>query len=263
MKEHEVEALSRAIEEHVTWLRERGIEIETDAADLTLTETLSLLKRSGEQWNARVARLLTGVLGSLHRLCALRGRVIGIERARDAFERALSKNPKLKEHAAAVGVALDDSHRKLLEPRFVEFEKRATGVLNGLKAFEVTSVRRGVKLARHGYGAVGIPETAHDLACSRWLRMRIDELLGEVALFRSEMAGPVGSQAIGHPGKASSGAWRAVRGECMQLVKDGGGTLGLLQALFDEDRGQSAPEQKKDRTRKRVARAKKRVRSNG
>ena len=238
------------------------MEIETDAAELTLTEALRLLERSGEHWNARGARLLTAVLGSVHRLCALRGRSIGVERARRAFERALKGNPKLKEHAAAVRVAQDDSHRRLLEPRFVEFEKRAAGVLNGLKAFEVTSAKRGVKLTRQGYGAVGIPETAHDLACSRWLRMRIDEVVGEVALFRSEMAGPVGSQVIGHPGKASSGAWRAVRGECMQLVKDGGGTLGLLQALFDEDRGESAPEQKKDRTRKRVARAKKQVRSN-
>jgi hypothetical protein len=128
--------------------------------------------------------LLTGVLGSLHRLCALRGRAIGLARSREAFERAVSTNPKLKAHAAAVRVAQDDSHRKRLEPRFVEFEKRGAGVLNGLKDFEAESTKRGLKLARQGYGAVGIPEAAHALASSRWLRMRLEAVLGEVAAFR-------------------------------------------------------------------------------
>jgi biotin operon repressor len=56
MEADEVEALGRAIEAHVTWLRQRGVQVESDAADLTLTETVRLLQRSGEQWNAREAR---------------------------------------------------------------------------------------------------------------------------------------------------------------------------------------------------------------
>jgi len=87
-------------------------------------------------------------------------------------------------------------------------------------------------------------------------------ILDELEAFRLEVDCATDSK-IGHPGRMGSRAWGILRGECMQNVRDAGGTLRLLQSLFEEGNGAPDADQKKDKIRKRLARAKKRGETKG
>jgi hypothetical protein len=239
------------------------MEITTDAAELTMVEALYFLRETGLQLKAKQARLMTGTLSSLQRLCALRDRRTGIERLRVGFEERVAKLPQLVKRAAAVRVLHGESKLSELEPRLVEVERRAKGVTNALFDMEKRSAIRAEKLKRVGYAGIAIPEAAHDFACARYLRGRIELFLDEVNAFRAEMNGPVASPTVGHPEPPTSRAWHVTRAACMAMVRKAGGTLSFVEKLFGEDEGPPDPRLKINRVRKRLKQAKRPARPKG
>jgi hypothetical protein len=251
VKAHELEELDLSIAAHVDWMRAKGGEIPVDARELTLAEALVFMDQPGLQLKPRDARRALGVLSSLRRLCALRDRRAGVERAHAALDARLAKFPQLVDSAPAIRVVLDKSRFRDVERRLTVLEVRANGVRNALGVLEDEADVHAAKLKRHGYAGVAIPQTAHELACIRYFRGRLELLDDEIAAFRGELGlGPVDSR-----------AWHVVRGECIRTLRKADAPISLIQKLFVDTTLASSTEHKKDRTRKRFNQAKKRAKT--
>ena len=216
--------------------------------------------------------LIDAVVITLHALCAFRTRFsladirakvrARAERVRREAERA--RDEHAIRHAAVLKASHADEHVNRLGKPMRELQKRLRVAMNSLERLQDDLAALQKPFVAAGLGFVSpLPRQA---MLARGLAARCEFLHHRIDFFSAALIGPAAERPTGHLGKPDARAWHRVCCDLKAALADSGGAADLLMVLFPDPSPDAADRDarrmKKDRDRKEIGRAKKRVKSN-
>jgi hypothetical protein len=185
-----------------------------------------------------------------------------------AVKNAADKDPEhwkwLKEQEKAFRAGLSDAGTEPVTKAIAEYTRRSRYLVNRLEEYRDVLHRKNKAFKRAGYDAkVDLYERENGLV--NWLQGQITYAASEVEWYLVHLRGSRGKEFTGDDGPLTIARWREMRDESISALEDAGASRKEVQHFFPSlapvsKDAQLAAEQRRGRTKKRIQRAKQRIR---